>query len=354
MNRWQVVHLSRGREWRGGERQVALLVDQLARGSGITQCTATGAGSRLAESLQAGGHAVLPLPWTVAHSPAALLALIAALRRVRRTALPLLLHAHDSHALALGTLAAGLLGLPLVATRRSMAPPGRLWRRPARVIAVSEAVAVQLREAGVPPTRITVVPSGIARTPREEGSAQHASTAGAIVAIGALTREKGHATLLEAFGLLAATDADWSLRLAGDGPERPALAARARALGLASRVRFDGEIASPAAWLEGAAVLVQPSFREALGTAVLEAMAAGVPVIASATGGLSALVGDGAGLLVPPGDAQALAAAIERLRRDPALAARIKETARRRVASYDAATMAERVVEVYRSALGDH
>ena len=55
MNRWQVVHLSRGREWRGGERQVALLVDQLARGSGITQCTATGAGSRLAESLQAGG-----------------------------------------------------------------------------------------------------------------------------------------------------------------------------------------------------------------------------------------------------------------------------------------------------------
>ena len=81
-------------------------------------------------------------------------------------------------------------------------------------------------------------------------------------------------------------------------------------LGLADRVTWPGEVPDAPAWIAGAALLVHPSRREALGTAVLEAMAVGTPVVACAAGGLVDLLGDGHGRLVSPGDAAALAAAV--------------------------------------------
>jgi glycosyltransferase involved in cell wall biosynthesis len=139
--------------------------------------------------------------------------------------------------------------------------------------------------------------------------------------------------------------------LAGDGPERASLTALARRLSLDEAVRFEGERADATALIRGADVLVQPSRREALGTAVLEAMALGTPVVASAVGGLAELLGDGAGLLVPPGNAVAFAEAIERVLVDPRLGNSLACEARARAERYDALEVADRVAQVYRSAL---
>jgi glycosyltransferase involved in cell wall biosynthesis len=118
-------------------------------------------------------------------------------------------------------------------------------------------------------------------------------------------------------------------------------------------VSFAGEVAEATSRIAAAQLFVQPSHREALGTAVLEAMALGIPVVASRTGGLPELIGDGAGMLVPPRDPQALAIALEYLLGNPQVCARYVAAARALVARFDASGMAERVAEVYRSALGD-
>lgn len=349
----RVVHLSRGRDWRGGERQVRLLVRMLRDHEGISQRVATGAGSRLAGALHEDGQRLLELPWATAYDPRVWLGVVRQLRGERRNGTPLLLHAHDSHALTLGLFAGGLLEIPLVATRRSDAPAGRQWRRATRVIAISAAVEQALLHSGVPAARISVVRSAIDLADRAQRPAGIASPEPFIIAVGALTHEKGHETLLDAIARLTTHHPAVRLRILGDGPERPHLMRRAGRLGIESRVEWMGEVADPSDWIAQALLLVQPSYREALGTAVLEAMARGTPVIASRTGGLVELLDGGAGLLVPPRDSTSLAEAIEALLEAPDRRADFAHAARVRITEYDAPGMAERVVQVYRSALGD-
>ncbi len=350
---FRVVHLSRGREWRGGERQVWLLARTLREREGLVQFVATGAGSPLAGALADDGALLLALPWRAAYDPRAWLNLVRRLRELRRDGAPLVLHAHDSHALTLGLFAGTALGLPLVATRRSVAPAGRQWRRPTRVVAISDAVAQALLHSGVPASRLQVVRSGIDLTRTTERLPARSGMAPFIIAVGALTDEKGHPTLLDAFARIADRFPDMQLRVLGEGPERHQLQTRANRLGIGARVEWMGDVADPSDWIAEAQLLVQPSYREALGTVVLEAMARGTPVVASRTGGLVELLDAGAGVLVPPRDGVALAEAIESLLRAPTRRADLVRTARARVSEYDAPGMAESMVQVYRSALGD-
>lgn len=134
---------------------------------------------------------------------------------------------------------------------------------------------------------------------------------------------KGMQTLLEAAALLRAEGAPaFDVAIAGDGPYLPELRARAAERGLAN-VHFLGRRRDVPALLAGAAVAVVPSlWQEAFGLAVVEAMGAGVPVVATRTGGIPELVEEGkTGLLVPPGDARALADALRRLLEQPSLRA---------------------------------
>ncbi len=137
---------------------------------------------------------------------------------------------------------------------------------------------------------------------------------------------------------------------AGEGGEHAVLAARVRTLGLDANVRFLGRVDDVASVLAAADVLVMPSRQEGLGVAALEAMAAGLPVIASRVGGLPEAVVDGAtGLLVPPADVPALAAAIARLAADRALARRLGAAGRARVRErFTMAGMAAATLAVYR------
>jgi glycosyltransferase involved in cell wall biosynthesis len=350
MSRLAVLHLSRGREWRGGERQVRLLATTQHRHGDIAPLVVTGRTSELSRQLDLDGIPVRRVDWSISLDPRALLGAAAAIRSLRRTNLPLVLHAHDSHALQVALPLARGFDLPLVATRRSDTAPGVLWRLPARIIAISGAVAARLVSAGVDPSRIADIPSAVDLT-NASALRQRSSPEPLVVAAGALTPEKGHRVLLEAFARVADERHDARLIIAGDGPERVPLEALARSLNLLPRVHFAGAVPEAMDLIARAAILVQPSRREALGTALLEAMALGVPVIASATGGPAELLADGHGVLVPPGDAARLAAAISELLADPALRAELRHRGLALVRRYDIAVVAAAVAGVYRSAL---
>jgi len=208
-------------------------------------------------------------------------------------------------------------------------------RRSDRVVAISNYTAGELRElADVP---IEVIPY-TASLPEVNASSAARDGAGPVLFVGRLVERKGVAHLIEAIARLGPTGPQ--LEIVGEGPERPALEALAHRLGVAQQVMFRGKVAPHElqASYARAAVCVLPSVLDArgdtegLGVVLLEAMNHGTPVIASRVGGIPDIVEDGvSGLLVPPGDADALAAALRRVGDDPALAHRLGESGRRRL-----------------------
>jgi glycosyltransferase involved in cell wall biosynthesis len=147
-------------------------------------------------------------------------------------------------------------------------------------------------------------------------------------AVGRLSPEKGHVHLVRALPAILAAFPQAGLVLAGDGPERRGLEAEARRLGLDDRIEFLGHRRDVHRILASLDLFVQPSLYEGFGLSLLEAMAAGLPVVASRIGGIPEIVDDGeSGVLVPAGDPEGLAAAAVALLRDPQRARRLSETA---------------------------
>jgi glycogen synthase len=239
---------------------------------------------------------------------------------------------------------------------RTVGIPAERWATgsAAAVISLSRRTRARLAQDGLDPRRLHAIPSGVppARdvTPDDPlpGVARPR-----VLFVGRLEGEKDVATLVRAFARLADRRAE--LVLVGDGSDREKLERLARELGIAPRMRITGYVPRPqvAAAFAYADVLAMPSRFEELGTAVLEAMQAGVPVVASDVGGLPEAVGT-AGLLVPPGDVGALAGALDRLLADRALRSRLGATGRRRSADYGWDGLAEKVLAVYeRAVTGD-
>ncbi|HSK15822.1 MAG TPA: glycosyltransferase [Gaiellaceae bacterium] len=162
-----------------------------------------------------------------------------------------------------------------------------------------------------------------------------------IVTAARLVEKKGHAHLVDAVARLVERGVPVRAEVAGDGPLGPSLRERAAELGLGEELAFLGAVPHEELLTEMAAgrwhAAVLPSVVTASGelegipVSLLEAMACGLPAVATATGGIPELLGGGAGLVVPPADADALADAIERLARDPSLRAELGEHGRRRV-----------------------
>jgi glycosyltransferase involved in cell wall biosynthesis len=155
-----------------------------------------------------------------------------------------------------------------------------------------------------------------------------------LLCVGRLIPIKGHIVLLRAFAEARKRLPDLQLDLAGRGALEPALKALARELGISDAVRFLGHVSPIQAAIERSAVVVVPSMGEGFGMVALEAMERARPVIAASIGGLGEIVQDGVtGLLVPPGEAEPLAAAIVRVASDPDLARAMGEAGRSRALS---------------------
>ena len=282
--------------------------------------------------------------------------------RAIRAERPAIFHAHLSWPLACrpGVLAAWLAGVPAILgtahlyteLRDSRRPP--LMLRPfRRIIAVSEEVRSRYAEAlGVPARKLAVVHNGITVSPvvQPADPALRAELVRGrpdylVFTPARLHEQKGHSFLLAA----AVEVPDATFVLAGDGPLRAQLEAQARELGVAHRCLFLGHRSDVPALLAAADLFVLPSLYEGLPVSVLEAMAAQRPVVATAIGGTDeAVTHEADGLLVPPRDPAALAAAIRRLRTDPALAQRLAAAGRRRVErDFSSVVMGRNVMRIY-------
>ena len=201
--------------------------------------------------------------------------------------------------------------------------------------------------------RCVVIPNGVplpALEVRDPGMAP----AGLVIGwAGRLVPIKGLTTLLEAFALLPAGLATSRLLLVGDGPDRAVLAALAAQLGIADRVEFAGFLDDPASWLARMDVFALPSLHEGFPVALLEAMAAGLPCVASAAGGIPELDGGcGAVRLVASREAKDWAAALASVLSNPAERAALGARGRERIAGrFSVETVLARYLELYRSEL---
>ncbi|MHB1094999.1 MAG: glycosyltransferase family 4 protein [Gemmatimonadaceae bacterium] len=341
----RVLHLDSGRHWRGGQRQVFLLA-AAQRERGYEPLVVAAPNSPLAGLLKTQGIASAAVAMRADFD-------LIAMRRVRRIISrwrPDLVHAHDAraHAVALGAL----LGshVPLLVTRRvPFVPKGRLkyGARVAHFIAISQAVGDALQRGGVSADRCTVVYSGVpaptVSTPRdwrrEAGWPADTLLCGVV---GAMTAEKGVGRLQEIAEQVAPTVRD-RLRLVLLG----GTAVGADSFGgiAAFRAGFVDAIHNAMAGLD---MLWHPSGAEGLGTAVIDAMALGVPPVAFATGGLAELVEpERSGLLAPPGDVRAFAQAVDRLASDGALRQTLADGGRTRAAQFSVDRMASGASAVY-------
>jgi glycosyltransferase involved in cell wall biosynthesis len=237
-------------------------------------------------------------------------------------------------------LAGRLCGVPaIVVAKRNMdafesprqASLQRLAHRWAtHVTAVSGAVADSVAAMGVPRERITVIPNGVDAERFAVAPPPRANGAAVVGSVGCLAPRKDYATLLDALALLRGRGRDFRVELVGDGPERAALEAHAASLGLSDRVRFLGERPDVDRLLPTMDVFVLSSREEGIPNALLEAMAAGRPSVATAVGGTPEVMRDGeTGWIVPPRSPERLAAALEQALDDPAEAARRGDNARR-------------------------
>lgn len=360
-----VLHLSTETGWRGGERQVQLLTNgMLARDwPCLVACPpqsplfADRAAQRIAVSWRATGEFDLT-------------ALAQLVRFIRRRNIALL-HAHTAHAHSLAWLASGLTGVPVVVTRRVDFPISRhcfsrrkYTSRRITFIAISHGVRDVLVSGGVPPERIHVVHSGIDLSryafregPRDDAEAQRWGVQPGeplILNVAALVDHKDHMTLVRAAAhLQQMIPSPWKILIAGWGELEAEIRREIQHHKLEHRVLLLGYISDLASLYRAADFFVLSSHLEGLCTSILDAMAAGVPVVATRTGGIPEAVEHGStGLLVPPRDPAALAQAMAEMLRDPRARQRFAQAAFEKVRKEFAAdAMVEGTLAVYEQVL---
>jgi glycosyltransferase involved in cell wall biosynthesis len=246
----------------------------------------------------------------------------------------------DLYANVFGLAGAALAGVPVrVGSRRELNPdktPGQIrlqrfaYRFATRVVANSPSAAAVLESEGVPPGKISLIPNGVdvdAHAPPAQRPQIRE-----LITVANLRVEKSHETLIAAAAALAPRHPHLRCSIVGAGSRLRELQALARARGVERVVQFCGHREDVPALLAAADLFVLPSRSEACPNGAIEAMAAGLPVVASAVGGLRDLVDHGrTGLLVPPCNPEALASAVEALIADPVRAHRLGAAARAEV-----------------------
>jgi glycosyltransferase involved in cell wall biosynthesis len=252
-------------------------------------------------------------------------------------------------------------------TDRKMLLYNRLdrWSLPKadRVVTVCNAFAQKLVKMGVPRERIHVQHNSIRPEPAvnvEEMSALRRRVgveegARMVLAVGRLSKEKAQIDLLHAFKKLSDAHSEINARLVivGDGPEREPLEETAASLGISDGVAFTGQVKNVEVYYAAADVLANPSHSEGSPYVLLEAMATGLPIVATAVGGVPEMIENNeTALLVPASDPQAMANAIARILNDEKLAAQLAENAGELVSSrFSPEAYVRSLAEIYRAVI---
>jgi glycosyltransferase involved in cell wall biosynthesis len=277
-----------------------------------------------------------------------------------------IVHTHMRRANSSGRIAAWLAGVPVIVAHERNPGPDKTWlhfrvdrwlsRVTDAILAVSADTAERnARLSGIPRERFTVLPNAVDLAefaPGDRAAARGALglPAGDFVVgfAGRLHPVKRLDVLVRAAAEAAKQVVNLRLVLAGGGPERERLAGLAADLGVAARISFLGERADMPAVYPAFDLLCLPSESEGCSRVLLEAAAAGLPLVATSVGYAPELIGrDQAGVLVPAGDAGALAAALLRLEREPETRARMGAAARERAAAHGIAEYVRKVERLY-------
>ncbi|PIP97761.1 MAG: hypothetical protein COW75_04030 [Rhodobacterales bacterium CG18_big_fil_WC_8_21_14_2_50_71_9] len=339
---------------------------------------------RHAAALAAMGVEVVMAPFSRLPDPLRDLRAVRALRALMVARRFDIIHTHMSKAALAGVVAARLIrpaaARPLVVNTAhnlgSLALSHPLLRRLFKVydrmllggacdavIVVSERVRARALALGLaPPDKLFAIPNGIATERFAPDQAQAAVRRAAlnvapgetlILTVARLVWFKGLDVLIDALALIARRRPGAKLVIVGAGPLRAALEQRAQALGVGDRVTFTGERSDVPQLLAAADIFALTSVSEGMPISILEAMASGLAVAATEVGGVGELVRDGeTGLLTPPRDPAAFAAALEKLIADPALRARMGAGGRARVeAEFTGPAMTARTAALYEQAL---
>jgi L-malate glycosyltransferase len=355
------LHIDTARTWRGGQNQVLLTVLGMRALGHRAMLIAHGAGElrqRAKEGLE-----------LIALAPKTEMDLTAAWRlsRLVKQLQPDVLHAHDPHGVAMAALALSmstqLAKPPLVASRRvdfhlkGNALSRWKYRQVDCFICASDAVRKMLVADGVPAARAVTVHEGIdlGHVDAAPAANLHADLwlphgAPIVGNVAALVPHKGQRHLIEAAAIVIQKVPDARFVIAGEGELRPQLERLIKEHRLEKHVFLAGFRPDILSVHKGFDIFVMSSITEGLGTSLLDAMACGKPIVATAAGGMPEVVADGrTGLLVPPRDHGAMADALITLLRDPAMRAEMGAGGLARVrAKFSAERMVQDTLDVYR------
>lgn len=358
----RVLHVEAGTHLYGGAQQVLYLLAGL-RQHGVENLLACPRGSEIAR--RASGDAeVIALPMRGDTD----LVLVPRLRRVIRDRRPDLVHLHSRRgADLLGGLAARSAGVPSILSRRVDNPEPRLWvamkyRLFAHVITISEGIRAVLLREGLPADKVTCVHSAVDQTVWQRGCDRSAflrefglqADTPLVGMVAQFIPRKGHRHLLASLPEVLKRFPGLQVLLFGQGPLLAELRAAVEAQGLAARVVFAGFRHDLDRWVACLDLLLHPAEMEGLGVSLLQAAAAGVPIIASRAGGIPEIVEHRRnGLLIAPGDSAALSDAMIEVLGDAELRAAMGRRGRELVSErFALPVMVDGNLAVYRRVLG--
>ena len=337
-----ICHINLARGYRGGERQTELLIRALS-GLGFRQRLI----ARKGDVLQARLSDLQGLEIVAIHQPFMPQAWVC-----RGSAV---IQVHEAKGGHLACIAHSLYGIPYVLTRRVDKPPKtsalnrRLYRNASVVVAVSAMIAEVLRRTRLA-TDVNVIHDAHSQLPVDSHKAESIRSRFAgrflIGHAGALVdRHKGQGTLIRAMRKLAGEEPDLQLLLMGSGEDEAELRRLAQGL---DNVSFEGFIDGLGDYLAALDLFVYPSNFEGLGSVLLDAMHAELAIIASQVGGIPEIVQHGDnGLLVPPGDVDALASAIRELKNNAELRQQLAMQGRAKAEAYSPEAMARQYAALY-------
>lgn len=355
--RLRVVHLTGCLDMGGQEKLLVEFAKHVDRDRFEIHFVSLETRGLLADEIEAHGWPVSPLHV----APGLRLGLPWHLAKLLRRWQADIVHTHNDRPLIYGAAAARLARVPGVVHtkhgRGAVNSPRQNWiaawsaRLTDQFVCVSDDCARLAIEQGVPAPRITTIHNGI---DTRRFAFKPLSLDGPATIVARFSPEKDLTTLLQAVSLIAREVPEFQLAIAGDGPESSQLRELVENLQITQHVRFLGLVRDIPALLQQARMFVMSSISEGVPLTLLEAMASGLPCVATQVGGIPEALEDGVtGILVSPRDPQALAAALLRLQRDEELARRMGAAGRRRVEEhFDVRQMVARYEQIYLESCG--